>query len=473
MKFDDFNLTPELLDAIWYMGYRDATPIQEQAIPPITEGRDLIASAQTGTGKTAAFLLPVLDFQARKPTSDTNTLILVPTRELAIQIDQQIQGLAYTLNVTSIAIYGGGDGSEWGQQKTALTQGADIIVATPGKLISHLSQGYVKFDMIEHLILDEADRMLDIGFYDDIMKIISFLPKKRQTLMFSATMPPKIRSLSKMILTNPVEIALEMSKPAEGVTQVAYLVHENQKTPLLRTIIADKPEFRSILIFSSTKRKVNDIVKGLRSKSWKTEGISSDLEQKEREAILLRFKSRETRVLVATDVLSRGIDIKDINLVINYDAPGDAEDYVHRVGRTARAETTGMAITLINEADMQKMSRIENLIGNEVPKAVLPEELGSGPEWSLRHSTPRDHLRRKGGAGKGNRPENQRGATGKNPGRSQGGRRHSGPSSAGNSGSTHDTRSGNTPDSNQGMERRTMKLVKAGSSASKPEGPGD
>ena len=305
------------------------------------------------------------------------------------------------------------------------------------------------------------------------MKIISFLPKKRQTLMFSATMPPKIRSLSKMILTNPVEIALEMSKPAEGVTQVAYLVHENQKTPLLRTIIADKPEFRSILIFSSTKRKVNDIVKGLRSKSWKTEGISSDLEQKEREAILLRFKSRETRVLVATDVLSRGIDIKDINLVINYDAPGDAEDYVHRVGRTARAETTGMAITLINEADMQKMSRIENLIGNEVPKAVLPEELGSGPEWSLRHSTPRDHLRRKGGAGKGNRPENQRGATGKNPGRSQGGRRHSGPSSAGNSGSTHDTRSGNTPDSNQGMERRTMKLVKAGSSASKPEGPGD
>ena len=401
MKFEEFNLTRELLDAIYYMGYREATSIQEQAIPPITEGRDVIACAQTGTGKTAAFLLPILDFQARKPSPDTNTLILVPTRELAIQIDQQIQGLAYTLNITSIAIYGGGDGSEWGQQKTALTRGADIIVATPGKLISHLSQGYVKFDKIEHLILDEADRMLDIGFYDDIMKIISYVPQKRQTLMFSATMPPKIRSMSKQILTRPVEIALEMSKPAEGVTQLAYLVHETQKIPLLRLVIAGKPDFRSILVFSSTKRKVNDIVRGLRSRSWKTEGISSDLEQKQREEILLRFKSRETRILVATDVLSRGIDIKDINLVVNFDVPGDAEDYVHRVGRTARAETTGLAITLVNEADMQKMHRIEKLIGNEVPKAALPEELGHGPEWKLRPSTPRSHSRKKGGLRKG------------------------------------------------------------------------
>ena len=397
MKFEEFNLTHDLLDAIYYMGYRDATPIQEKAIPPITEGRDLIACAQTGTGKTAAFLLPILDFQARKPTPDTNTLILVPTRELAIQIDQQIQGLAYTLNITSIAIYGGGDGSEWGQQKTALTQGADIIVATPGKLISHLNQGYVKFDKIEHLILDEADRMLDIGFYDDIMKIISYVPQKRQTLMFSATMPPKIRSLSKQILTQPVEIALEMSKPAEGVIQTAYLVHENQKTPLLKSIVATKTEFRSILVFSSTKKKVNDIVRGLRSRSWKTEGISSDLEQKQREEILLRFKSRETRILVATDVLSRGIDIKDINLVVNFDVPGDAEDYVHRVGRTARAETTGLAITLVNEADMQKMYRIEKLIEREITKAPLPESIGNGPEWKTRTSTPRDHFRKKRG----------------------------------------------------------------------------
>jgi ATP-dependent RNA helicase RhlE len=260
-----------------------------------------------------------------------------------------------------------------------------------------LNQGYVKFDKIEHLILDEADRMLDIGFYDDIMKIISFVPKQRQTLMFSATMPSKIRSFAKQILQNPVEIALEMSKPAEGVIQAAYLVYENQKTPLINSLIADKPEYHSILIFSSTKKKLNDIVRGLRSKKYKVEGISSDLEQKEREEILLRFRSRETRVLVATDVLSRGIDIKDINLVVNYDVPGDAEDYVHRIGRTARAETTGVAVTLVNEADMIKMHRIEKLIEKEVYKTPLPEFLGQGPEWKLRPSTPREHIRKKGG----------------------------------------------------------------------------
>jgi superfamily II DNA/RNA helicase len=403
MTFDEFNLTPDLLDAIYYMGFRDATPIQEQAIPSILSGKDLIACAQTGTGKTAAFLLPVLNFIAEKHSSHTHTLVLVPTRELAIQIDQQIQGLAYTLNITSIAIYGGGDGSDWGQQKSALTQGADIIVATPGKLISHLSQGYVKFDQIETLVLDEADRMLDIGFYDDIMRIISYLPKVRQTLMFSATMPPKIRSLSKQILHSPVEIALEMSKPAEGVVQLAYLVYENQKTPLINHLISDKPEYHSILIFTSTKKKVNEIVRGLRSKKYKVEGISSDLEQKEREEILLRFRSRETKVLVATDVLSRGIDIKDINLVVNFDVPGDAEDYVHRIGRTARAETTGVAVTLVTETDMPKMHRIERLIENEVFKASLPEFLGDGPAWKIRATTPREYVRKKGGIKYGQR----------------------------------------------------------------------
>jgi superfamily II DNA/RNA helicase len=397
MRFDELNLTQELLEAISYMGFSETTPIQELAIPAILEGRDLLACAQTGTGKTAAYVLPVLDFQARRPTADTNTLILVPTRELAIQIDQQIQGLSYTLNINSIAVYGGGDGSDWGQQKVALTQGADIIVATPGKLISHLNQGYVRFDKIEHLILDEADRMLDIGFYDDIMKIISFLPQKRQNLMFSATMPSKIKTFAKEILRNPIEIALEMSKPAEGVLQAAYLVHENQKTPLINNLIAEKPDYNSILIFSSTKRKVNDIVRGLRSKKYKVEGISSDLEQKDREDVLLRFRSREIRVLVATDVLSRGIDIKDIDLIVNYDVPGDAEDYVHRVGRTARADATGVAITLVNEPDMIRMHRIEKLIGYEVYKAPLPEKIGFGPEWKLRAPIPHDHARKKGG----------------------------------------------------------------------------
>lgn len=373
MIFDDLDLSPELLESIDYMGFRETTPIQEKAIPVILSGRDLIACAQTGTGKTAAFLLPIMNHIAEKRPVHTHTLILVPTRELAIQIDQQIQGLAYTLNISSLAVYGGGDGSGWDQEKSALSRGADIIVATPGRLISHLNQGYVKFNQIEVLVLDEADRMLDIGFYDDIMRIISSLPKKRQTLMFSATMPSKIRLMSKHIMKNPVEIALEMSKPAEGVIQAKYILSDNNKLPLIKSLIADNPEYLSILIFSSTKKKLSEIVRGLRSKNYSVEGISSDLEQKERELMLLRFRSRKTRVLVATDVLSRGIDIKDINLVINFDTPSDAEDYVHRVGRTARAETTGAAVTLVNKMDIPKMQRIEKLIGYEVNKAPLPD----------------------------------------------------------------------------------------------------
>ncbi len=373
MIFDDLDLSPELLESINYMGYREPTPIQEQAIPVILSGRDLIACAQTGTGKTAAYLLPVMSFISGKHTGHTHTLILVPTRELALQIDQHIQGLAYTLNITSLAVYGGSTGNVWDQERDALTRGADIIVATPGRLISHLNQGYVKFSQIEVLVLDEADRMLDIGFYDDIMRIISYVPKKRQTLMFSATIPAQMRSMSRHIMKNPVEISLERSKPPEGVVQAVYLTDDNQKIPLINSLIADHPEYSSILIFSSTKRKVSEIVRGLRSPNYLVEGISSDLEQKEREAMLVRFKSRKTRVLVATDVLSRGIDIKDINLVINYDAPSDAEDYVHRVGRTARAETTGVAITLVNRADIAVMKRIEKLIGYEVHKALMPD----------------------------------------------------------------------------------------------------
>ena len=372
MIFDDLDLNPELQEAIGYMGFRETTPIQEKSIPVILSGRDLIGCAQTGTGKTAAFLLPILNFISEKRPVHTHTLILVPTRELAIQIDQQIQGLAYTLNITSLAVYGGGDGIGWDQEKVALSKGADIIVATPGRLISHLNQGYVKFNQIEVLVLDEADRMLDVGFYDDIMRIISYLPKIRQTLMFSATIPFKIRSMSKHIMKNPVEIALERSKPAEGVIQAVYMLNDSQKLPLINSLIADNPEYTSILIFSSTKKKLSEIVRGLRSKDYHVEGISSDLGQKEREEMLLRFRSRKTRVLAATDVLSRGIDIKDINLVINFDAPSDAEDYVHRVGRTARADTTGVAITLVNRIDMPKLQRIEKLIGYKVNREPLP-----------------------------------------------------------------------------------------------------
>ncbi|WP_167617699.1 DEAD/DEAH box helicase [Maribellus sediminis] len=383
MKFSELGIHDDLLDAIEYMGFKDATPIQEQAIPTILEGNDLIACAQTGTGKTAAFLLPILDLIADLPGGETSTLIIVPTRELAVQIDQQVQGIGYTMGIHSIALYGGGDGDEWGQQKKALTKGADIIIATPGKLISHLNLGYVKFDTIQFLILDEADRMLDIGFYDDIVKIISFLPKDRQTLMFSATMAPKIRKLASQILYEPKEINISISKPAEGVLQAAYLIYDSQKNDLVAHLISENPEYSSVLIFCSTKRATTELARRLKRQKFDAEAISSDLEQSERESVLNGFRSKRIRILVATDVMSRGIDIKDINLVINFDVPNDAEDYVHRVGRTARADSTGVALTLVNEDDMYKFHQIEQLIEREVFKIPIPEHLGSGPEWRV------------------------------------------------------------------------------------------
>lgn len=381
MKFTDFKLDDRLLEAIDYMGFEKATPVQELAIPEILDGNDLICCAQTGTGKTAAFILPILNKLAIDNNPGTDTLVIVPTRELAVQIHQQIQGLSYFVSVGSLAVYGGGDGSEWDQEKVALTKGNDIIVATPGKLIAHLRMGYVKFDQIKHLILDEADRMLDMGFFDDIQKIISFLPVKRQTLLFSATMPPKIRDLAKDALVNPAEINIAMSKPAEGVLQAVYLANDEQKIPLIHSLIADKPEYQSILIFSATKKSVADIAKSLKKQKFSVERISSDLEQRDREEVLGKFKARQVRVLVATDVLSRGIDIKDISLIINYNVPGDAEDYVHRVGRTARAESTGVALTLVNRDDMFRLKKIEELIDNEILKLPVPPEIGKSPEW--------------------------------------------------------------------------------------------
>jgi ATP-dependent RNA helicase RhlE len=396
MTFNEFGLDEKLLEAISYMGFEKPTPIQEEAIPAIMNGRDLIAGAQTGTGKTAAFLLPILNKLTLKDNHDVNTLVIVPTRELALQIDQQIHGFAYFLPVNSISIYGGGGNADWDTEKKSLTGGADIIVATPGKLIAHLNMGYVKFDTIEHLVLDEADRMLDIGFFDDIMKIVSYLPKKRQTLMFSATMPPKIRELASKILSNPFIISRELAKPPEGVLQAAYLAFEPQKTPLINSLIAGKPQCKSILIFTSTKSKVGTITRALKGKGYTVEGISSDFEQQEREQVLLRFRSKQTRVLVATDVMSRGIDIKDIDLVINYDVPHDAEDYVHRVGRTARAEATGIALTLINPDDMDKFHKIENLIEQIVYKIPLPPELGEAPKWILGQSKGKPRFGNKG-----------------------------------------------------------------------------
>jgi superfamily II DNA/RNA helicase len=364
------------------MGFTEATPIQEFAIPKILENKDLIACAQTGTGKTAAFILPILNKLVGKEDTSVDTLIIVPTRELAIQIEQEIQGLSYFVSVGSMAIYGGGDGKNWDDQKDALKNGRDIIVATPGKLLSHLQQGYVNFSKVKHLVLDEADKMLDMGFAQDLETIISKLPTTRQTLMFSATMPNKIRDLARKILKSPEEITLSISKPAAGVKQSVYLCYDNQKIPILKHILTEREDFTSIIIFTSSKSKVSEIVQGLRKNGFKSTGVSSNLDQDQREEVLRGFRSKRIRIIVATDVMSRGIDIKEINLVINYDTPFDAEDYVHRVGRTARANTKGEAITLVNEKDMRKLSLIQKLIEAEIPQLVIPIELGAGPAFS-------------------------------------------------------------------------------------------
>lgn len=363
------------------MGYNKPTPIQEQAIPIILQKRDLIACAQTGTGKTAAYILPILNNIVHAETRHLNTLVIAPTRELAQQIDQQIEGFAYFLGVSSIPVYGGGDGATWDVQKRALEEGADIVIATPGRLISLLATGAIKLDHLQHLVLDEADRMLDMGFYDDIVKIINQLPKDRQTLLFSATMPPRIRSLADKILKNPETVNIAISKPAEGILQQAYVVHEPQKIELLKHIVKTG-EHKSIIIFASTKDNVKKLDQTMHRIGIKAKAIHSDLEQNERENILREFKNKQLSILIGTDVLSRGIDVDGIGLVINYDVPPDPEDYIHRIGRTARAETTGTAITFINQLDQRKFYSIESLIGKEIPKIKLPEALGEGPAYS-------------------------------------------------------------------------------------------
>lgn len=364
------------------MGYSKPTTIQEQAIPIILKGHDMVACAQTGTGKTAAYILPILNKIIHTETRHLNTLVLAPTRELAQQIDQQIEGFAYFLGISSIPVYGGGDGAAWDNQKKALHAGADIIIATPGRLIALLAAGELNLEHLEHLVLDEADRMLDMGFYQDISRIISYLPKKRQTLLFSATMPPKIRTLAQKFLMSPEEVNLAVSKPAEGIDQQVYLVYDSQKLPLVKSILQND-SFTSVIIFASTRENVKKLEIELKRGGLQIKAFHSDLEQTEREAILREFKNRQLRIIIGTDILSRGIDVEGISLVINYDVPPDAEDYVHRIGRTARAENTGTAITFVSEKDQRKFASIENLIGREVRKISLPAELGPGPIFQI------------------------------------------------------------------------------------------
>ena len=378
MSFSDFEFDAKLQEGLESMGYVKPTPIQVQSIPVIMQGMDVIACAQTGTGKTAAYILPVLHKILNTDHRHLNTLIIAPTRELAQQIDQQIEGFAYYTGVSSIPVYGGGDGATWEVQRKALDQGADIVIATPGRLIALLAGGTVVFDHLQHLILDEADRMLDMGFYDDIVKIIGYLPKKRQTLLFSATMPPRIRQLANKILNQPTEISIAIAKPAAGILQQAYVVYDSQKAPLLSFLLKTH-SWNSVLIFASTKELVKKLGATFERNGFAAKAFHSDLEQAEREEILRAFKSRQLNILIGTDVLSRGIDVEGISAVINYDVPPDPEDYVHRVGRTARAETTGTAITFVNERDQRKFYTIESLISMNIPKLPLPAALGEAP----------------------------------------------------------------------------------------------
>jgi ATP-dependent RNA helicase RhlE len=398
LRFTEFDFHPDLMEGIDASGYENATPVQENVIPPILAGKDVIASAQTGTGKTAAFLLPIMNrLLEHKHEGQVGALIIVPTRELAIQISQHIEGLSYFTNLSSIAIYGGNDGQNFVNEKKALQMGADIVVCTPGRMIAHINMNYVDMKGLQFLVLDEADRMLDMGFMDDIMRITRVLPDKRQNLLFSATMPDKIRQLARTILYQPVEINIAISKPPEKIVQKAFVVYEPQKLPLVKYILKQTP-YKSALIFCGKKQEVKQLTRVLKQSNFSVSEMHSDLLQSQREEVMIGFTSGRLPVLVATDILSRGIDIDTIDLVINYDVPHDGEDYVHRIGRTARAEADGMAVTFISEKEQNRFAAIESLLGKPVEKAKVPDELGAVPAYHPRE-------RRGGQGGGGHKPQ--------------------------------------------------------------------
>jgi len=384
LRFTEFDFSSELLEGISASGYETATPVQEAVIPPILAGRDIIASAQTGTGKTAAFLLPIMHMLLKhRHEGQVSVLVIVPTRELAQQIAQHVEALSYFTNISSIAVYGGNDGSNFVNEKKALQMGADIIVCTPGRMIAHLNMGYVALKGLQFLVLDEADRMLDMGFQDDISKIISFLPAKRQTLLFSATMPEKIRQLAHKILHKPAEISIAISKPPEKIIQKAFVLYQEQKLPMLKYLLKNM-HFKSALIFCSRKHSVKQLASELERAKFSIGEMHSDLEQIYREEVLAKFTNGRLPILVATDILSRGIDIDTIDVVINYDVPHDGEDYVHRIGRTARAEQDGKAFTFIGEKEQSRFASIEALLGRPVDKEPIPQQFGPVPLYQPR-----------------------------------------------------------------------------------------
>ena len=414
MKFEDLDLNDGVLDALYDMRFEDCTPIQEKCIPEILAGRDVLGVAQTGTGKTAAYLLPILSKLADGGYADDkiNCVIMSPTRELAQQIDQAMQGFAYYLDgVSSVAVYGGNDGNRYDQELKSLQLGADVVIATPGRFISHISLGNVDLSQVSFFVLDEADRMLDMGFSEDIMTIAKKLPKTCQTIMFSATMPKKIEDLAKTLLHNPVEVKLAVSKPAEKIHQMAYICHETQKLGIIKDVFKNA-DLKRVIIFCGSKMKVKQVAGALQRMKIKCGEMHSDLEQSERDDMMFKFKSGQYDVIVATDILARGIDIDDISMVINYDVPHDAEDYVHRIGRTARAERDGQAVTLVSDDDMVYFRQIEQFLGKEVEKLPLPEGLGDAPEYrrasaKSRRRKDRDHQSHKDKKERNNRSNRQ------------------------------------------------------------------
>lgn len=382
MRFDELNLEPDVLQGLDAMNFKETTPVQEATIPVVLEGRDVIACAQTGTGKTAAYILPLLNLLTRRPAEKAavRAIVIAPTRELAQQIDMQFEGFSYFLPISTFVVAGGGDGAQWDQQKRGLQMGADVMIATPGRLISHLLNTKMDLSGIEYLVLDEADRMLDMGFYEDIMQICSFLPAKRQTLLFSATMPPKIRQLARNILHDPAEVNIAISKPNDAIKQSAYICYEPQKMRIIDTLFSREIKGKTI-IFASSKLKVKQLATALGRLHYNARAMHSDLEQVQRDEVMLDYKNGKIDILVATDIVSRGIDITDIALVINFDVPRDPEDYIHRIGRTARASAEGEAITFVSVEDQERFFRIEKFIEREVPKLPLPEGLGEAPEY--------------------------------------------------------------------------------------------
>lgn len=409
MYFDELNLSDNILDALYDMNFKECTPIQEKCIPEILQGKDVLGIAQTGTGKTAAYLLPILSLldEGGFPKNAVNCIIMAPTRELAQQIDQAMQGFGYFLNnIGSVAVYGGNDGNRYDQELKSLRMGADVIIATPGRLISHLNMGNLDTSKISFFVLDEADRMLDMGFSEDILKIAKRLPTNRQTVMFSATMPKKIEDLAKTLLHNPVEVKIAVSKPAEKIQQSAYVCYEPQKLKIIHMMFKSN-DLKRVIIFSGKINKVKDINHELRKMRINSGEMHSDLSQAERDEMMFRFKSGKIDVLVATDILSRGIDIDDISMVINYDVPHDAEDYVHRIGRTARAERDGRAITFVNDKDIKYFKLIERFLGHEIEKNPMPDNFGEIPDYNSQIIPDKKRKKRYYGKRKNNKGKRQ------------------------------------------------------------------